>query len=174
MIEIKGVQPTVREMRPLTRGWGGLHWWACLPILAPFLGLWSLALFAFADPWATSALGTTAAAIVILTSVAWMVTRWLYARMTVRAARSAPGGGLLSDWVIDEQGVEFRTGVSSARVSWSGIKAVREERDRFLFLLSPASNPLLPKRLLAETQLAAIRQLVENVTASGHLGRGVD
>lgn len=81
---------------------------------------------------------------------------------------------MLSDWTIDGTGLAFGTPVSSSRIGWEGIKAVREERDRFIFLMSPSANPVLPKRHLSEDQQVALRQMVADVTAANRLGRGVD
>jgi hypothetical protein len=39
--------------------------------------------------------------------------------------------------------------------------------------VTPAYNPVLPKRLLGEQQLADLRSLIADLTASGRLGRGV-
>ena len=174
MIEVRGVQPTAREIRPLQKGWGGVHWWACLPLLIPFVGLWALALVAADAPDADGSLLRTTGIIVIATTVAWVAARYLHGMALLRATRSAPGGGSPCDWIVDGQGLEFRTGVSFARVDWAGIKGVREEKDRVVFLLTPASNPVLPKRQLTEPQLIALRQLVADVTAENRLGGGVD
>lgn len=174
MIEVRGVQPTAREVRPLQKGWGGVHWWACLPLLIPFVGLWALALVAANAPDADGSLLRATGIIVIATTVAWVAARYLHGMALLRAARSAPGGGMLSDWTIDGTGFAFGTPVSSSRIGWEGIKAVREEKDRFIFLMSPAANPVLPKRQLSEDQQVALRQLVADVTAANRLGRGVD
>jgi len=174
MIEVPGVQPTARELRPVTRGWGGLHWWHLLYRATPFLGLWSLAVLiaveVFWNPW----LNKMAALIVVATSVVWVGVALMVNRVTLKAAREAPGGGMVSDWTIDETGLAFGTPTTSSRVRWEGIKAVREEKDRFVFLLSPAGSPFLPKRCLSEDQQAVLRQLVAEVTAANRLGRGVD
>lgn len=174
MIEVRGVQPTARELRPVTRGWGGLHWWHLLYRATPFLGLWSLAVLIavefFWDPW----LMKVTALIVVATSVLWVGVALMVNRVTLKAARLAPGGGMVSDWTIDETGLAFGTPTASSRVSWEGIKAVREEKDRIVFLMTPGANPFLPKRQLSEEQQAALRRLVADVTAANRLGRGVD
>jgi len=174
MIEVSGVQPTARELRAVTRGWGDLHWWALASLLTPFVGLWSLALIAIAAAPADEALARTVGMVLLATVLAAFLSRWLLDRATLRAARSAPGGGMLSDWHIGPDGLDFGTEVSKAYVSWAGIKAVREERDRFVFLLGPHSSPVLPKRQMSEPQITALRDLVAEVVAHGRLGRGVD
>ncbi|GAA0629516.1 hypothetical protein GCM10009422_28730 [Brevundimonas kwangchunensis] len=174
MIEVRGVQPTARELRHVTSGWGGLHWWQLAHQLLPFAGLWVLAVFVWSraswHPELTSAVSLT----VIVTTFLWLSVRSVLNRVTLQAARQAPGGGMLSDWTIDGTGLAFGTPVASSRIGWEGIKAVREEKDRFIFLMSPAANPVLPKRHLSEDQQAALRQLVADVTAANRIGRGVD
>jgi len=54
------------------------------------------------------------------------------------------------------------------------VKAFQEEKDRFLFLVTPAYNPVLPTRLLTDEQKQALRALVADVRARGVLGAGVD
>ena len=51
---------------------------------------------------------------------------------------------------------------------------MRDEKDRFLFLVSPAYNPVLPKRLLDEQQLSDLRELISEIRAGGRLGAGLD
>jgi hypothetical protein len=68
----------------------------------------------------------------------------------------------------------FSNGLQTNDVDWRAIMKVRDESDRFVFLVTPAYNPVLPKRLLGEQQLADLRGLIAEVTASGRLGRGVD
>jgi hypothetical protein len=57
---------------------------------------------------------------------------------------------------------------------WRAIKTVIEEADRFLFLVTPGNNPVLPKRNLSSDQVEALRALIQRVEASGRLGAGVD
>jgi len=174
MIVIENVKPTARELRPVTRGWGGLHWWGCVTVLVPIFGLSAVVLTVAGMAYWYDELCEVVGIICLVTAVTWVVSRLLVNRLTLNAARAAPGGGILSSWRIDDEGLNFRTPVSTAHVDWRGIKGVRDERDRFVFLLNPHNNPVLPKRLLAEGQAEALRALVAEVTASGRLGRGVD
>ena len=69
------------------------------------------------------------------------------------------------------------TGVIRAietRIDWRGVKSFVEEKDRFLFLITPALNLVLPKRLLSPEQSTELRALIAEVTVSGRLGTGVD
>nr|WP_255500214.1 YcxB family protein [Brevundimonas sp. P7753] len=77
-------------------------------------------------------------------------------------------------WSIDQQGLLFENGLQSNRLDWAGVKTVQEEADRFLFLVTPSNNPVLPKRLLDGDQMDRFRALVAEAKASGRLGGGVD
>jgi hypothetical protein len=173
MLRIENVTPTAREMRPLQRGWGMIHWVVCLPTYIPILGL--------------LALGITMAILVgdilppmllsgILcgTSVAWWLGwRWAHS-LTLAATRKSPVGGLPWIWTLDPQGLVFENALQTNRLDWRGVRAVREERDRFVFLVSPQYNPVLPRRLLSQDQIAELLALLAQVKSEGRLGRGVD
>jgi len=104
----------------------------------------------------------------------WLVSGWAVRKVSSREAKKTPTGNLPWKWSIDADGIVFRNGLQTNNVDWRAIRTVREESDRFLFLVTPAYNPVLPKRLLNEQQLAGLRSRVAEVTASGRLGRGVD
>lgn len=174
MITIAGVQPTSRELRPVTRGWGGLHWWAGFPLFIPFIGLCALALVSSAYMPDNSGFARVVIAILFGTFGTWLLSQWALHRATFRAMRSAPGGGGLSDWTLTEEEAVFTSALSTARLDWAAVKAVLEEKDRFILLVTPTNNPVLPKRQLSEAQTSAVRSLVEDLVSSGRLGRGVD
>lgn len=170
MITITGVQTKPREMRQIQRGWGMMHWLMLGPILVPFIGLWFTAIWGVGPyPDGGVLLGT-----LIGTPVAWVVARHLVNLSILRAARRAPTGNLAIDWRLNGAGIDLSTELVSSRLDWSAFLDVREESDRFVFLLTPSSNPVLPKRALTADQLAALRALITEVRASGRLGRGVD
>lgn len=173
MIVVENVQPTAREFRHITVGWGAMHW-VCIPYTYAFLlgllvhGLivsslagWFLPPFLFG--------GCLAGSVVL-----WMVSGWAVRKTAASVTAKSPTGGLSWKWSIDAEGIVFTNGLQTNQLDWRAVKSVRDESDRFLFLVTPAYNPVLPNRLLDEAQLAALRALIAEVTASGRLGRGVD
>jgi len=173
MIVVENVTPTAREMRPVQKGWGLIHWVVCLPTYIPIL---SLIIFGvtvnllsgdFLPPMLVSGF-------LVGTGVLWWLSsRWIYS-VTVAETRKAPVGGLQWRWTIDAQDIRIESPLQSSRLDWRGVKAIREERDRFVFLVLPQNNPVLPTRLLAPEQADALRALIAQVKADGRLGRGVD
>ncbi|MBX9460789.1 MAG: YcxB family protein [Brevundimonas sp.] len=173
MIEIEAVQPTAREFRSISRGWGAIHW-VCIPYTYAFLFgflIYGLVASSLAEDVLPPLLfsGT-----LFVTWLVWFVSAWVVRKVSSREAAKAPTGSLPWKWSIGADGIVFANGLQTNKVDWRAIKTVREESDRFLFLVTPAYNPILPKRLLDEPQLAALRGLIADVTASGRLGRGVD
>lgn len=173
MIRIVGVQPASRELRPITGGWGGVHLWAGFPLFIPFIGLCALALVASAYVRDNSQFAQVVIAILFGTFGTWLLSQWALHRATFRAMRSAPGGGGLSDWTLTEEGVAFTTPLTSSSLDWAAVKTVREEKDRFILLVTPSNNPVLPKRQLSEEQMRDVIALFAAVRASGRLGRGL-
>jgi hypothetical protein len=174
MIEITGVQPTPHEFRPITAGWGAAIHLACLLLTVA----WPLGFMAYAVSveamvgdmlppfWMSGFLFGTLAL--------WFTGRWAVRRAASGAVRKSPAGNLPWDWSIGPEGIAFANGLQASTIDWRAVRAVREESDRILFLVTPANNPVLPKRLLTPDQLADLRTLIADVTASGRLGRGVD
>jgi hypothetical protein len=173
MIVIDKVKLLAPEMRPLKGGWGLIHWVACLPSCLPMLVI--LVFGVTVDGLAHDVLPPLLmSGFMIVTLVLWRWSGVLAQRVCAREARKAPVGGLDWHWTIDEQGFVFDNGLQTNRLDWRGVKTVREEKDRFVFLVSPANNPVLPVRLLEAGQLEALRGLITQITASGRLGGGVD
>lgn len=172
-VEIEDVSPTPREMRPVNKGWGVVHWACVVPTYAPMLGLLIFGFLAidFADGLIPPGLF---GASIIGTWAAWLIGGWWYRRAVMRAHQMAPTGGLGWRWTINESGLRFDTPLQDNRIDWRGIKSVREEKDRILFLVTPMNNPVLPKRLLDPAQLEVLRRLIDEARASGRLGAGVD
>jgi hypothetical protein len=171
MIEVEKVQPTARELRMVTRGWGALHWVAVLPVVAypvGFIVFGLLALGETGDRFPPSLLFLAFAT----TTIVWVTANGLLHDAAVRAMRRSPTGREAWNWRIDADGFVFENGLQTNRLDWRGVMAVREEKDRFLFLVTPALNPVLPKRLLTPEQTADLRALIAEVTASGRLGAG--
>lgn len=174
MIEIAGVLPTAGELRPLLRGWGLVHWVACLPTVVLGLGLSAITLIAACWDPTNDALADAVAVPLVFILILWAVSQRVVQGVMAKAQLSAPGTGLACDWTFDSRGVSFATRLATSRFDWEAVKAVREERDRFVLLVSPGNNPVLPKRQTTDAQQAALRELVDEVRASGRLGRGVD
>jgi hypothetical protein len=173
MIEVEAVQPTAREFRSIKGGWGAIHW-VCMPYTYAFLlgfliyGLVANALTGHVLP------PFLLSGALFVTWIAWLVAGWAVRKVASHEAGKAPAGNLPWNWSIGPEGIVFSNGLQKNDVDWRAIMKVREESDRFLFLVTPAYNPVLPKRLLSEQQLADLRCLIAAVTASGRLGRGVD
>lgn len=108
------------------------------------------------------------------TVMLWAFTSRLTQAVVTSEAAKAPVSGLDWRWTIDDQGLVFDNALQSNRLDWRAVKSVRSDRDRFVFLVTPHYNPVLPTRLLTEAQMAALEALIAEVTASGRLGRGVD
>jgi hypothetical protein len=173
MIIVENVTPTAQELRAIQRGWGAVHWVVCLPTYVPILGM---ILFGVTVNWLVGDFlpPMLMAGFLIATGVLWWVSASWAQKVTAAAARASPAGGLDWRWAIDAQGLAFENPLQSNRLDWRGVKLVREERDRFVFLVSPQHNPVLPTRLLTAEQAEALRALIAQVKAEGRLGRGVD
>lgn len=173
IVEIEDVSPTPREMRSINKGWGMVHWVCAVPTYAPMLGLLIFGFLAirFADGLIPPGLF---GASIIGTWAAWFIGGWWYRRVLMRALQTTPTGGLGWRWTIDESGLRFDTALQNNRIDWRGIKSVREEKDRILFLVTPMNNPVLPKRLLTPSQSDVLRRLIDEARTSGRLGSGVD
>lgn len=173
MIIVENVQPTAREFRHITGGWGAMHW-LCIPYTYAFLaGLLFYGLIA--SSLAEDVLPPFLFVGFVVGSYGlWFVSGWAVRRAAARAVARSPTGGLAWRWSIDADGIVFTNGLQTNQLDWRAVKSVRDESDRFLFLVTPAYNAVLPKRLLEEAQLTALRALIAEVTASGRLGRGVD
>ncbi|PZO04751.1 MAG: hypothetical protein DCF29_09840 [Alphaproteobacteria bacterium] len=173
MIEIEAVQPTAREFRSIRRGWGLIHWVCLLPTHAFLIGFVLFGVVALAVSDNTQAHGLFSVFLIgswLLSLIGGSVVR----RVVAREMRRSPAGNLPWRWLIDERGLEFDNGLQCNRVDWRAVKAFQEEKDRFLFLVTPAYNPVLPTRLLTDEQKQALRALVADVRARGVLGAGVD
>jgi len=173
IVRIDAVAPNAREMRSIKRGWGLIHWVCFLPTYVPLLGIIVLGVTVnlFAGDYLPSFL---ISATLIGTGLLWLLTTKLARWACAHEARKAPVGGLDWCWTIDAQGFAFDNGLQSNRLDWRGVKAIREDRDRLVFLVSPSYNPVLPLRLLEPDQTEALRQLIAHARVSGRLGAGVD
>lgn len=169
VIHIEAVAPTAREMRAIRRGWGGLHWVCLLPRYAFVMGFATFGLMV--EGTAPAGLFGT---VVIISGLVWWGGLQLTQIVAARAQRKSPTGVLTWAWTIDDQAMTFDNGLQLTRVDWRAVKSVTEDGDRFVFLVTPGYNPVLPKRLLDASQLAALKALIAEVTGSGRLGAGLD
>lgn len=171
-IEVRNVCPTGRERRSLRHGWGAVHW-ACIPytyaVMSGFL-LYGIIVSVLAEDVLPPLLFS---GFVIGTWLIWMVAGSLVQFAMAHEGKKAPTGNLAWDWRIGGEEIVFTNGLQTNRCDWRAVKLVREEADRFIFLVSPAYNPVLPKRLLDEAQISALRALVDEVRANGRLGAGL-
>ena len=173
MIVIEEVSPNAREMRPIPRGWGLIHWLGCAPVYAPMVGVLVVAIVA--EGLAGDHLPPLfISGSVIAVGALWMAARWLAQWACGVEARKAPSANLPWRWTITDEGLAFDNRLQSNRTDWRAVKAIRDEHDRFVFLVSPAYNPVLPKRLLDNSQSETLQNLIDAAKASGRLGRGVD
>lgn len=173
MIEVRGVKLTVHDQRVLRKGWGRLHCVACLPtyaLLAAFLGL-ALTVSALAGDVLPSFL---VPGFIIATGLGWYVVSLLAWKLIHQDTARAPAGAVASDWALDEAGFALSDPIAGSRFAWAAIRDVREEKDRFVFLVTLMNNPVLPHRCLEPEQLTAMRALIETIRTSGRLGAGVD
>jgi len=172
VIRIEGVRPLPGELRSISGGWGALHWFACIPMFLPLLVL-PIVLVVIGDMDDASAVQARVLGVMFATVILWVLvqrmTPWVYSR----AGKSAPTAGASYLWEISETGLEVGGALMASRIDWRAVKAVREEVDRFVFLLTPVNNPVLPKRQMTAGQITALKALIADVTASGRLGRGL-
>lgn len=110
----------------------------------------------------------------LTTLLVWMISNRVLMDVAARAARSSPTGARPWRWRIDADGLVLDNGLHHNRIDWRGVRAVLEEKDRFLFLVTPAYNPVLPSRSLTPEQKTALRALVAEVTATGRMGTGAE
>ena len=173
MIEVRDIQATTKELRTLTRGWGGLHWVAVLPQIAFPVGFLTFGLLALGGDEPRFPLILLFGSFLIA-SLVWIAACQILMAVTVRAMRASPMGAQATTWRLDADWLEFGTDLQQTRIDWRGVKAFVEEKDRFLFLITPALNLVLPKRLLSPEQSTELRALIAEVTVSGRMGTGVD
>lgn len=93
-------------------------------------------------------------------------------RVIGRLQQRTPTALIASDWRLNETGVRIASPLDERFFDWRGVVRVVEEKDRFVFAVTPAINPVLPIRLLTDDQKTALRALIAEVTASGRMGAG--
>lgn len=171
-IVIEGVAPTVSEIRQCRTAWAStarIAWIQTLTLIG-VLVIGIVLASIFASPQTVVWIASTAAALLLALIVSGNVVMSAYARACVDAAQ-VPGP---AQWSVDDRGIRVETATGVGSHGWEGIARIIEEDDRFVFAISPFFNPVLPKRQMTAEQIAALKALIADVTASGRLGRGVD
>jgi len=160
LIILENVRPSGRELRQIWRGWGAVHW-ACIPHTNAFIvgfGLYGVA----SIEWADGLIPTGAFLMMFgLSYVVWVASGWAVRRAAAAEGSRAPTGGKPWRWTIDHAGFTFDNGLQTNRLAWGAIKSVKEDADRYVLLVTPQNNPVLPKRILDDRQHAEFRRLVD-------------
>ncbi|MFN7112449.1 MAG: hypothetical protein ACK4M2_12505 [Brevundimonas sp.] len=159
MIVVEEVQPTAHELRPLRKGWGLIHWVMYLPLWVGFVGFGLFGLAAL--KWSENAFPPLLLIVSLLaTYLAWALSFKLVVGLSARAERRAPAGSPVWRWTLDDRGLTQEARFQSAFYDWRVIKDVRVEADRFVFLIVPSYNPVLPRRLLDAEQERVLEELL--------------
>lgn len=171
MIHIGGFKPTARELRPVLKAWPGVRSWANLGVIwMGAVAIVTIILAAAVDP----SVGYWIMGCQIALIYGVILLGFFVQKRIARLGAAAPLMGLDCEWCIDERGIELTTTLSKNFVDWQAIVRVVEEKDRLIFAVTLPLNYVLPKRAVTNEQIAALKALVADVTASGRLGRGVD
>jgi hypothetical protein len=161
-IVIENVRAAPSELRPAATGWESATRWNQAPLLIQFAGLFSLVILIAASP-SPDGIKAAALGIGLATLFGWFgVCQWLAAHQ-IKVHRSTPSGSQASTYTLDRQGVGVRNGHAESRMDWSGLKGVVRDHDRYVFLFTPAYNPVLPRRLLTPEQDASVQALIVEV-----------
>ncbi|WP_428152951.1 YcxB family protein [Brevundimonas sp.] len=162
-IVVEEVQPTAHELRPLRKGWGRLHWVMNLPLWVGFIGfgLFGLAALKSSDNAFPPLLLIVS---LLATYLAWALSVKLVACVIARVEKRAPVGKPVWRWTLDDRGLTQEASLQSSFYDWRAIKDVRVEADRFVFLILPGFNPVLPRRLLDADQVRALENLIATRT----------
>ncbi len=148
-----------------------MHWVCLIPTYAYLAGLLALGLLTHIYGWLPSGLFSL---VLVGSGLVFLLGNLLTRRVVAAAVKRSPSAGLSWRWRIDGAGIDFTNPLQSNHLDWRVVMDVREERDRFIFFVTPAYNPVLPMRLLTDEQAGELRTLVEEQRRSGALGRGVD
>lgn len=163
MIVVEAVQPTVHELRPLRKGWGLIHWVMYLPLWVGFIGFGLFGLAALT--WSENAFPPLLLIVSLLaTYLAWALSVKVVAGLISRVEKRAPVGKPVWRWTLDDRGVTQDAPLQSSFYDWRSIKDVRVEADRFVFLILPGYNPVLPRRLLDAEQERVLEDMIAKRT----------
>ncbi|MDP1912057.1 YcxB family protein [Brevundimonas sp.] len=172
MIEILDVRQTPREMRPVYGAWPVARWWGYV------VRGWFAALFVITMAvawWFSEPEGFFRIAVCLLVSVYGLLGLGLIANRRIgRATLAAPLGDAASRWRFDQNGLRIMYALGEQSLDWRAVVRVVEEKDRFIFAVTPGRNHVLPLRCFGPGQLDAFRALIAEVQTSGRLGSGID
>lgn len=171
MIEIVGVRQTAKEMRPVLGAWPVARTWGY--VVRGWVALWLTLTMAVAWwRWGPNeAFWIVACLFALIYGTA--VLALIMSRRLDHVARATPLGDAASRWTLDENGLLIVFPLGEQSLDWRAVVRVVEEKDRFLFAVTPVRTHVLPRRCLEAGQLPALRNLVEEVRASGRLGAGL-
>lgn len=170
-IVVEGVMPTANEVRPCSSAWPStakIAWIQTVVLIGALLASMVAALI-FASSVIVARIAGTTAILMFLMILSGKVVMGAYARTCIDAATAAGP----ARWIIDDRGIQADTLSGSISASWEGIARVVNDGGRFVFAISPAYNAILPSRSMNSDQIAALKSLIVEVTASGRLGRRV-
>jgi len=138
-----------------------------------WLGLFMMAtiLVAAFDPYGPVAwvVGLQLAGLYGFVGLNMLAHRWVMA-----VSRAAPISQRPVTWRLSAEGFVVSAEGLESRVRWTLVAAAFEEKDRWIFALTPNSNFILPLRVLDADQIETIRAIVADVRSRGVLGAGVD
>jgi hypothetical protein len=171
VVEVFGVQPTPKEGRAAIKAWPTIRRWTTWPML--WLGLFMMAtiLVAAFDTYGPVAwvVGLQLAGLYGFVGLSMLAHRRVMA-----VSRAAPISQRPVSWRLSAGGFVVSAEELESRAGWTLVAAAVEEKDRWIFALTPNSNFILPLRGLDADQIAAVRAIVADVRAKGVLGAGVD
>lgn len=167
MIEVRGVRATPRELRPVLKAWPSERWMSVVPMLWLY-GCMATTVFL----WSRVPSHDLIPVVQLAMLLGMFVIGILLTRRTLRAVAASPTAGHAMDWVFDERGVRITSPVHEHSYDWRGVMRVVEDRDRFIVVISLATNHVLPMRVLTEDQKTGLRALIAEVAASGRMGAG--
>lgn len=171
VVEVFGVQPTPKEGRAAIKAWPAIRRWTTLPML--WLGLFMMAtiLAAAFDPYGQVA---WVAGLQLAGLYGFVGLSVLAHRRIMTVSRAAPISQRPVTWRLSADGFVVSAEGLESRVDWTLVAAAVEEKDRWIFALTPNSNFILPLRVLDADQAEAVRAIVADARARGVLGAGVD
>jgi hypothetical protein len=171
VVTVAGVTPTPKEGRPALAAWPALRLTARWPML--WLGLFMIATILVA---AFDSSGPVAWVVGLqLAGLYGFVGLSLLAhRRIMTVSRAAPISQPPVAWRLSAEGFVVSAEGLESRVAWPLVAAAVEEKDRWIFALTPNSNFILPLRVLDAVQAEAVRGLVADARTRGVLGVGVD
>jgi hypothetical protein len=130
-----------------------------LPLWVGFIGFGLFGLAAL--KWSENAFPPLLLIVSLLaTYLAWALSVKLVAGLISRMEKQAPVGKPVWRWTLDDRGLTQEAPLQSSFYDWRAIKDVQVEDDRFVFLILPGFNLVLPRRLLDSDQVRALEDMI--------------